>query len=326
VTVHKIGDSVPRQENERLITGSGRFTDDLRFDDEAHMAVVRSVHANAVLRAVDCETARSMEGVIAVLTCRELKEDGIGALKPPFSVTSADGTPMFLPELLALVTDRVRSVGDPIAVVIAETRDIAEDAAECVLVDYEEHEAVSRPRAATLEGAPRIWDDLEDNIAFRIELGDEQARKAAFEVEIDPMTGATRITRYCVVDDFGTVINPMLLKGQIHGGVVQGAGQALMEDIVYEAGTGQQLTASFMDYAMPRADDFPDFTVESMPTPTKANAIGAKGAGEAGTVGALPAVISAICDALSPYGIHHIEMPATPMRVWQALKDAGAYD
>jgi carbon-monoxide dehydrogenase large subunit len=167
---------------------------------------------------------------------------------------------------------------------------------------------------------------LDNNTFIAADLATFPNGVHACEVEIDPMTGAARITRYCVVDDFGTVINPMLLKGQIHGGVVQGAGQALMEDIVYEAGTGQQLTASFMDYAMPRADDFPDFTVESMPTPTKANAIGAKGAGEAGTVGALPAVISAICDALSPYGIHHIEMPATPMRVWQALKDAGAYD
>ncbi|HUK60022.1 MAG TPA: xanthine dehydrogenase family protein molybdopterin-binding subunit [Stellaceae bacterium] len=139
------------------------------------------------------------------------------------------------------------------------------------------------------------------------------------EVEIDPGTGAVEIVSYAVVDDVGTVINPKTLKGQIHGGVAQGAGQALMERVVYERQSGQLLTASFMDYAMPRADDMPEFEVESNPVPTKLNPLGAKGAGEAGTVGALPAVMNAVVDALSSAGAPAIDMPATPERVWRAL-------
>jgi carbon-monoxide dehydrogenase large subunit len=142
------------------------------------------------------------------------------------------------------------------------------------------------------------------------------------EVEIDPETGEVRIERYAVSDDVGTVINPLLLKGQIHGGVAQGVGQALGEAILYDA-SGQILTASFMDYRMPRASDLPMLAVESNPVPTTANPLGAKGAGEAGTVGALPAVINAIVDALRPLGIRHIDMPATPERVWRAIRDAG---
>ncbi|MGG5822233.1 xanthine dehydrogenase family protein molybdopterin-binding subunit [Falsiroseomonas sp. HW251] len=140
------------------------------------------------------------------------------------------------------------------------------------------------------------------------------------EVEVDPETGAVRLDRYTVVDDVGTVVNPMLVKGQIHGGVAQGAGQALMETMRYDEG-GQMLTASFMDYALPRAADLPAVAVLSNPQPTATNPIGAKGAGEAGTVGALPAVISAVCDAI---GVAHLDMPATPERVWAALRGASA--
>lgn len=139
------------------------------------------------------------------------------------------------------------------------------------------------------------------------------------EVEIDQETGAVAVLRYTVVDDVGTVINPLLVAGQIHGGVVQGLGQALMERIRYDAETGQLLTASFMDYAMPRAADVPGIVVETMPVPTAANALGVKGAGEAGTVGALPAVISAVADALGPLGIRHVDMPATSEAIWRAI-------
>jgi aerobic carbon-monoxide dehydrogenase large subunit len=142
------------------------------------------------------------------------------------------------------------------------------------------------------------------------------------EVEIDPDTGAVQIVAYAVVDDVGTVINPKTLKGQIHGGVAQGAGQVLMEQVVYDSQSGQLLTASFMDYAMPRADTFPDFEVESNPVPTALNPLGAKGAGEAGTVGALPAVMNAILDALAPLGVCELDMPATGERVWRALAQA----
>ena len=138
------------------------------------------------------------------------------------------------------------------------------------------------------------------------------------EIEIDPDTGEVEIARYTVVDDVGTVLNPMLLHGQIHGGVAQGVGQVLMEDICRDT-SGQPITGSFMDYALPRASDLGDIVVESHPVPTKTNPLGVKGAGEAGCVGALPAVANALVDALSEFGVQHIEMPATRERIWRAI-------
>jgi carbon-monoxide dehydrogenase large subunit len=144
------------------------------------------------------------------------------------------------------------------------------------------------------------------------------------EVEIDPATGAVEMVGYSVVDDVGRVINPLLLKGQIHGGIAQGAGQALMETIAVDEASGQVVTGSFMDYAMPRADDFCAFDVHGNEVPTRANPLGVKGAGEAGTVGALPALMNAINDALARAGAPYVQMPATPEKVWRALKDARA--
>jgi carbon-monoxide dehydrogenase large subunit len=142
------------------------------------------------------------------------------------------------------------------------------------------------------------------------------------EVEIDPETGATEIVDYTIIDDFGATVNPILLAGQVHGGVAQGIGQALTEKTVYSE-DGQLITASFMDYAIPRADDMPFFAFETRNVPSTTNALGIKGAGEAGTIGATPAVMNAITNALHrAYGIDHIEMPATPARVWQAISGA----
>ncbi|MAU99108.1 MAG: carbon monoxide dehydrogenase [Fulvimarina sp.] len=139
------------------------------------------------------------------------------------------------------------------------------------------------------------------------------------EVEIEAETGATRIVAYTIVDDFGVTVNPVLLAGQIHGGVAQGLGQALLEDTVYSA-DGQLVSASFMDYAMPRAWDLPMFDFKTRNVPSTTNALGIKGAGEAGTIGAAPSVMNAVVDALRPAGVDHIDMPATPSRVWQALQ------
>jgi carbon-monoxide dehydrogenase large subunit len=144
------------------------------------------------------------------------------------------------------------------------------------------------------------------------------------EVEIDPDTGAVTLERYGLVDDVGTVINPLTLKGQIHGGVAQGVGQALMEQVLYDPESGQLLTGTFMDYAMPRADTFCDIQIGSNPVPTALNPLGAKGAGEAGTVGALPVVINAVLDALAPLGVRDLDMPATSARVWEAIQAARA--
>jgi carbon-monoxide dehydrogenase large subunit len=142
------------------------------------------------------------------------------------------------------------------------------------------------------------------------------------ELEIDEETGAVQITNYSVVDDVGTVLNPNLLHGQIHGGIAQGAGQALKENVSYDADSGQLLTGSFMDYGMPTAADFGPMTVECNPVPTATNPLGVKGAGEAGAVGALPAVVNAVVDALSPLGVRHIAMPASPQAVWRAMQEA----
>ena len=127
-----------------------------------------------------------------------------------------------------------------------------------------------------------------------------------------------------MIDDVGTVLNPLLLKGQIHGGIAQGAGQILMEDMAYDPDTGQVLSGSFVDYAMPRADDLCAIEVKSHPVPTDQNPLGVKGAGEAGTVGAMPAVMNALLDALAERGIKDLPMPTTPERIWRALRDVRA--
>jgi carbon-monoxide dehydrogenase large subunit len=143
------------------------------------------------------------------------------------------------------------------------------------------------------------------------------------EVEIDPATGVTQVVRYVVADDMGRVINPTIVKGQIHGGVVQGVGQALYEHVVYDA-DGQLLTGSFTDYCLPRADNFPDIEVILCEVPCKTNPLGVKGAGEAGAVGSAPATISAIVDALADLGVTHVDMPATPLKLWQLINERQA--
>ncbi len=141
------------------------------------------------------------------------------------------------------------------------------------------------------------------------------------EVEIDRDTGALDIIRYAAVDDVGTVINPLLMVGQLHGGIVQGLGQAALENVVWDRESGQLVSGSFMDYTMPRADDLPSFEMEINEVPTPTNPMGVKGAGEAGCVGALPAVMNAIVAALRPLGVTTLDMPATPERVWRAMQE-----
>jgi carbon-monoxide dehydrogenase large subunit len=143
------------------------------------------------------------------------------------------------------------------------------------------------------------------------------------EIELDPETGAIEIASYTTVNDFGVLVNPMLVEGQAHGGIVQGIGQALMESVAYDQ-DGQLMTGSYMDYALPRANDMPGLGFISHPVPARTNPLGAKGCGEAGCAGSLPAVMNAVVDALSEFGITHIDMPATPIRVWQAIEAARA--
>jgi carbon-monoxide dehydrogenase large subunit len=172
-------------------------------------------------------------------------------------------------------------------------------------------------RSPKVHGRPLAADD-----AFTPEEATYPNGTHLAEVEIDPETGATRILRYLVVDDFGATLNPLLLAGQVHGGAVQGIGQALMENTVYDRDSGQLISASLMDYALPRADDIPPFAFETRNVPCRTNPLGVKGAGEAGAIGSCPAVMNAVADALwRAYRIRHVDMPATPERLWAAIAE-----
>jgi aerobic carbon-monoxide dehydrogenase large subunit len=181
--------------------------------------------------------------------------------------------------------------------------------------------------AAQLRDGLKLPDDMPASLDVRLDHG---GVPSAFpngchvcEVEIDPETGQVKVDRYGMVNDFGVLVNPLMVEGQSHGGVVQGLGQALMEHVAYDE-DGQMLSGSFMDYAMPRAADMPSFGFDSHPVPATTNALGAKGCGEAGCAGAMPAVMNAIVDALSELGVDHVDMPATPERVWRVIRQATA--
>jgi carbon-monoxide dehydrogenase large subunit len=176
---------------------------------------------------------------------------------------------------------------------------------------------------------PNLPNDIEPGFYEHGEWGIEHGEGPTFpsgahyiEVEIDPETGRSEMTRYIAVDEAGTVLNPMLFEGQIHGGIAQGASQIMMEEVLYDRKTGQMLNASFMDYAMPRADDFCSFELHKNVIPTARNPLGVKGVGEAGTLGAMPGVLNAVNDALFRIGAPTVEMPATPQRVWAAIRAA----
>ena len=142
------------------------------------------------------------------------------------------------------------------------------------------------------------------------------------EVEIDPETGTVNVLRYTAVDDCGRVINPTLLDGQLHGGIAQGIGQVMAEHCIYDRVTGQLLTGSFIDYEMPRADGMPDIFLHDRSIPSPGNPLGVKGAGEAGTTGAVPTLANAVVDALRPLGIHQLDFPYSPDRIWHAIRAA----
>jgi aerobic carbon-monoxide dehydrogenase large subunit len=175
-----------------------------------------------------------------------------------------------------------------------------------------------RSIAATAKAKGEI---VESNGAFKVGEFTYPNGSHIAEVEIDPRTGEVALLAYTIVDDVGVTVNPMLLEGQIHGGVVQGLGQALLERTVFDGANGQLLTASLMDYCLPRADDTVQIAFETRNVPGRSNPLGLKGAGEAGTVGAAPAVMNAVVDALWRHnGTTHIDMPATPEVVWRAVR------
>lgn len=173
---------------------------------------------------------------------------------------------------------------------------------------------------------PEIEPGLDETGVFTPQYWNWPTGVQVCELEIDPDTGTTEMVGFVCVDDVGTVVNPMLLKAQMHGGIAQGVGQALMENIAFDDESGQLISGSFMDYCMPRADDFCNMEIISAPVPTESNLIGAKGGGESGPTGALPTTINAVVDALKPLGVTHLDMPATPERVWQTIQAAQGAD
>ena len=178
--------------------------------------------------------------------------------------------------------------------------------------------------AALAGQAAQDGEEFGATASYRPEHGTSAAGCNICEVEVDPETGAVTLDRYVIAQDAGIVVNPVVVEGQIHGGVATGIGQALLEHAIYEPGSAQLLTGSFMDYALPRAGDVPSLRLLLHEVPSAHNPLGVKGIGEAGGVGTAPAVVNAVLDALAPLGVRHIDMPATPHRVWQAIRQARA--
>ncbi|HAH08926.1 MAG TPA: carbon monoxide dehydrogenase, partial [Alphaproteobacteria bacterium] len=225
------------------------------------------------------------------------------------------------------------AIGVAVETVIDKGREIAANELEAAAADIDYHDGVFRiagtNRALDLFAVAAIAKsqaNLPDVEGLAAE-GEYKNRSNSWpngchiaEVEIDPETGVYAIEAYTIVDDFGRIINPMLVEGQVHGGVVQGLGQAMGEHAVYDPESGQLITGSFMDYWMPRADTMPTMTFKTHEVPCTSNPLGAKGCGEAGTVGAAPALVNAVIDALRPYGVTDIDMPITPLKVWTITK------
>jgi CO/xanthine dehydrogenase Mo-binding subunit len=303
------GQPVKRLEDQRLLTGKGQFIDDKPGEGALWLHVLRSPHAHAKIVSVDTKAAAGMPGVAAVYTGADLVADGIGTI-PTLSVfMRPDGKPMTVPPRRLLAHELVRFAGEPVAAVVATSRVAAQTAAEAISVEYEILPSVVDPIEATKPGAPAVWAEAPDNIVAAMGYGD---------------AAASRVVRYTTVDDVGVAVNPMLVTGQVHGGVAQGIGQALYEGVSYDA-EGQLLTASYQDYCLPRADDIPPIEVTlDQSAPCRTNPLGAKGCGESGAIGGPPCITNGVMDALSDLGIKTLHTPLTPMKVWQAIQEAKA--
>jgi carbon-monoxide dehydrogenase large subunit len=227
---------------------------------------------------------------------------------------------------IVLATDKIVARGKELAAHMFNTQPDAIDFVDGVFLARGTNQSIDIAALARASYAVQI-------VPFGQELGLEASGHAGghipnfssgchiCEVEIAPETGTVELVNYVSVDDFGQLINPMLVEGQMHGGIAQGLGQAMCENVVYDSDSGQLLTGSFMDYRLPKAADFPPFVLSTNRTDTKTNPLGVKGAGEAGTTAAPPAFMNAIIDALSELGVHHIDMPASPEKIWRACQN-----
>jgi carbon-monoxide dehydrogenase large subunit len=307
-----IGASVKRKEDYRFLTGAGQYTDDIVLPLQNYACFVRSPHAHAEIKAVNKDAALEAPGVVAVFTGEDT--GAIRGLPCGWLITSMHGEPK--------AVDKVIDKGKKIAAHLLEAAeadiefenghfqvagtDKKKAFAEIALVAYVPHNyPLDKLEPGLNESA------FYDPANFTYPAG-----SYVCEVEVDPDTGITTVVSFVAVDDFGNVVNPMIVEGQVHGGLAQGIGQALLEGCRYDAESGQLLTGTYQDYCMPRADDVPSFRIGTEVTPCTHNPLGVKGCGEAGAIGAPPAVINAITDAI---GVRDVPMPATPETVWRAL-------
>ena len=237
---------------------------------------------------------------------------------------------VFVGSAVSIAADKIIAKGSRIAAHLLEAADDDIEFADGSFTVAGTDRSISLEQVAKAAfQKPRLPADIEPGLYEHGEFGMGVDGAPTFtngshmaEVEIDSDTGKVSLVRYSAVDDAGTILNPLLFDGQVHGGIAQGVGQILMEDIHYDRDSGQLLTGSFMDYCMPRADDFCDFQLTALEIPTDRNPLGVKGVGESGTVGAMPAVMNAVNDALHSVGAPAIEMPATHEKVWRALREA----
>ena len=300
----------------------GRVT--MRFDEEGLLTVTLTASSNGQGFATTFSQIAAEQLGLPVEAVRVLTGDsdlvGRGSGAGGSRVTTVAGAAM------VRASERIVEKGRRIAAAMLETSedDIAFEQGAFEVVGTDRRVLLGEVAAASFDPA-----FLDEDMDMGLDAaGHFIARTYSFpngthvaEVEIDPDTGQVSLERYSLVNDAGVAVNPMLLEGQLHGGIAQGVGQALMEHMVYDPETGQLLSGSFMDYAMPRAADIPSFALERRQTPCLTNPLGVKGVGESGTTAALPAVMNAVADALASAGAADVQMPATPERIWRALRD-----
>lgn len=321
---------IRRREDPRLITGQSTYVDDIKLPGMLHMTVLRSPYAHARITSIDTTAALSHPGVRAVYTAADLKgvvanmpvegkvgkiAEGMGIRGPLAEDTAVGGSALYT---------AVQRLKEKMRLIASHMLEASVD--DVVLADGKFSVQGSPNKSVTFNDVT-LTANTSNHLHLGIEPGLENtsfweppAMTVPFGthicvVEIDKDTGKAEITRFVAVDDCGNQINPMLVEGQVHGGLAQGIGQALLEGVVYNE-EGQLMTATLMDYALPMAAEFPEFETESTVTPTPVNPLGAKGVGEAGTIGSIPAIANAVADAL---GVVHIDTPFTPEKLWQII-------
>jgi len=295
----------------------------LRFQPDGHVTVLMGTQCNGMGH----ETVFAQMVVDALGVSRESVRvvDGDTDVVPYGRWTSGSRGLVTGGSALALALERVIGKAKRIAAVLLAAAEDELDFADGAFRARNTNRAVTFPDVVRAAFDPAKVPEgldlgLDQGAAFRGDDATFPNGCHVCEVEVDPESGETEVVRYVAVDDFGRVVAPMLVDGQVHGGVAQGIGQALYEHCLYDGPSGQLLTASFLDYCLPRATDLPFLTLGRHEVPCRTNPLGAKGCGEAGAIAAPPAVVNAIVDALAPLGVRHLDMPATPQRVWEALR------